>query len=128
MHRYGIDLHPLDDTMLISYVLDAGEGSHSMDSLCDRWLGHKPLAHKELIGSGKSSVTFDKVSIERATEYAAEDADVTLQLWRLLKPRLVADGLDLGLRAAGAATYTCARAHGRARYFRRSPDSFAPVG
>ena len=64
-----------------------------MDSLCDRWLGHKPLAHKELIGSGKSSVTFDKVSIERATEYAAEDADVTLQLWRLLKPRLVADGL-----------------------------------
>ncbi|WP_457300532.1 DNA polymerase I [Phyllobacterium sp. P5_D12] len=93
MHRYGIDLHPLDDTMLISYVLDAGEGSHSMDSLCDRWLGHKPLAHKELIGSGKSSVTFDKVSIERATEYAAEDADVTLQLWRLLKPRLVADGL-----------------------------------
>ncbi len=93
MHRYGIDLHPLDDTMLISYVLDAGEGSHSMDGLCDRWLGHKPLAYKDLIGSGKSSVTFDKVSIERATEYAAEDADVTLRLWRLLKPRLVADGL-----------------------------------
>ncbi|CAN7174231.1 DNA polymerase I [Phyllobacterium sp. LjRoot231] len=93
MHRYGIDLHPLDDTMLISYVLDAGEGSHSMDSLCDRWLGHKPLAYKDLIGSGKSSVTFDKVAIERATEYAAEDADVTLRLWRLLKPRLVADGL-----------------------------------
>ena len=93
MHRYGIDLHPLDDTMLISYVLDAGEGSHGMDSLCDRWLGHKPLAYKDLIGSGKSSVTFDKVSIERATEYAAEDADITLRLWRLLKPRLVADGL-----------------------------------
>ena len=62
MHRYGIDLHPLDDTMLISYVLDAGEGSHSMDGLCDRWLGHKPLAYKDLIGSGKSSVTFDKVT------------------------------------------------------------------
>ena len=93
MHRHGIDLHPLDDTMLISYVLDAGEGSHGMDSLCDRWLGHKPLAYKDLIGSGKSSVTFDKVTIERATEYAAEDADVTLRLWRLLKPRLVADGL-----------------------------------
>jgi DNA polymerase I len=93
MHRHGIDLHPLDDTMLISYVLDAGEGSHSMDSLCDRWLGHKPLAYKDLTGSGKASVTFDKVAIERATEYAAEDADVTLRLWRLLKPRLVADGL-----------------------------------
>ncbi len=93
MHRHGIDLHPLDDTMLISYVLDAGEGGHGMDSLCDRWLGHKPLAYKDLIGSGKSSVTFDKVTIERATEYAAEDADVTLRLWRLLKPRLVADGL-----------------------------------
>ncbi len=93
MHRHGIDLHPVDDTMLISYVLDAGEGSHGMDSLCDRWLGHKPLAYKDLIGSGKASVTFDKVAIERATEYAAEDADITLRLWRLLKPRLVADGL-----------------------------------
>ncbi len=93
MHRHGIDLHPVDDTMLISYVLDAGEGSHGMDSLCDRWLGHTPLAYKDLIGSGKSSVTFDKVAIERATEYAAEDADITLRLWRLLKPRLVADGL-----------------------------------
>lgn len=93
MHRHGIDLHPLDDTMLISYVLDAGEGSHGMDGLCDRWLGHKPLSYKDLIGSGKSSVTFDKVAVEHATQYAAEDADVTLRLWRLLKPRLVADGL-----------------------------------
>ncbi|MCX8278617.1 DNA polymerase I [Phyllobacterium sp. 0TCS1.6C] len=93
MHRHGIDLHPVDDTMLISYVLDAGEGSHSMDSLCDRWLGHKPLSFKEIVGSGKSTLTFDKVEIERAAEYAAEDADVTLRLWRLLKPRLVADGL-----------------------------------
>ncbi|UGY10368.1 DNA polymerase I [Phyllobacterium pellucidum] len=93
MHRHGIDLHPLDDTMLISYVLDAGEGSHSMDALCDRWLGHKPMAYKELIGSGKSSVTFDKVPIERAAEYAGEDADVTLRLWRLLKPRLAADSI-----------------------------------
>ncbi len=93
MHRHGIDLHPLDDTMLISYVLDAGEGSHTMDSLCDRWLGHKPMSYKDMIGSGKSSVTFDKVAIERATEYAGEDADVTLRLWRLLKPRLAADSI-----------------------------------
>lgn len=93
MHRYGIDAHPFDDTMLISYVLDAGEGTHGMDALSERWLGHTPIAYKDVAGSGKSSVTFDMVNIDRATAYAAEDADVTLRLWRLLKPRLVEDGL-----------------------------------
>ncbi|MFJ7352613.1 DNA polymerase I [Phyllobacterium sp. NPDC097923] len=93
MHRYGIDPHPFDDTMLISYVLDAGEGTHGMDALSERWLGHTPIAYKDVAGSGKSSVTFDMVDIDRATAYAAEDADVTLRLWRLLKPRLVEDGL-----------------------------------
>lgn len=93
MHRYGIDAHPFDDTMLISYVLDAGEGTHGMDALSERWLGHTPIAYKDVTGSGKSSVTFDMVDIDRATAYAAEDADVTLRLWRLLKPRLVEDGL-----------------------------------
>lgn len=93
MHRYGIDTHPFDDTMLISYVLDAGEGTHGMDALSERWLGHAPIAYKDVAGSGKSSVTFDMVDIDRATAYAAEDADVTLRLWRLLKPRLVEDGL-----------------------------------
>ena len=93
MHRHGINVHPLDDVVLISYVLDAGEGSHAMENLCERWLGHRPLTYKELIGSGKSSVTFDRVAIERATEYAAEDADLSLRLWRLLKPRLAADSV-----------------------------------
>ena len=93
MHRRGIDVAPYDDTMLISYVLDAGKGGHGMDALSERWLGHTPIAYKDVAGSGKSAVTFDMVDIDRATAYAAEDADVTLRLWRALKPRLVAEGM-----------------------------------
>ncbi len=91
LKRYGIEVAPYDDTMLISYALDAGRGGNGMDHLSERWLGHKPIPFKEVAGSGKSLVTFDKVPIDRATAYAAEDADVTLRLWKLLKPRLVAD-------------------------------------
>ncbi|MBB3216055.1 DNA polymerase-1 [Ochrobactrum sp. RC6B] len=93
MRRYGINTVSFDDTMLISYVLDAGTGSHGMDPLSERWLGHTPIAYKDVAGSGKSSVTFDMVDIDRATAYAAEDADVTLRLWQVLKPRLAAEGL-----------------------------------
>ncbi|KXF78928.1 DNA polymerase I [Paramesorhizobium deserti] len=92
MHRYGIDITPFDDTMLISYALDAGPGGHGMDSLSERWLGHKTIHYKDVAGSGKSAVSFDMVDLERATAYAGEDADVTLRLWRVLKPRLVAEG------------------------------------
>jgi DNA polymerase-1 len=74
----------IDDTMLISYVLDAGRGSHGMDSLSEKWLGHKPISYGEVAGTGKNKVCFDQVSIEKATEYAAEDADVTLRLWNAL--------------------------------------------
>ncbi|WP_457103613.1 DNA polymerase I [Mesorhizobium sp. URHB0026] len=94
MSRYGIDVAPFDDTMLISYVLDAGTPhGHGMDALADKWLGHKPLQLKDVTGSGKSSVGFDQVDIDRATAHAAEDADVTLRLWLVLKPRLAAKGL-----------------------------------
>ena len=94
MHRHGIDVAPYDDTMLISYVLDAGVfGGHGMDALSERWLGHTPIAFKDVCGSGKSMVTFDMVDLEKATCYAAEDADVTLRLWRVLKPRLAEKGL-----------------------------------
>ena len=98
LDRYGLTMAPLDDTMLISYVLDGGSssgntGGHGMDRLAERWLGHTCIAYKDVAGSGKSQITFDMVDIERATTYAAEDADVTLRLWRLLKPRLVAEGL-----------------------------------
>ncbi|APX69712.1 MULTISPECIES: DNA polymerase I [unclassified Brucella] len=93
MRRHGITVVSFDDTMLISYVLDAGTGSHGMDPLSERWLGHTPIAYKDVAGSGKSAVTFDMVDIDRATAYAAEDADVTLRLWQVLKPRLAAEGL-----------------------------------
>ena len=86
---------PIDDTMLISYVLDSGvtNDGHGMDALSERWLGHKPIAFSEVAGSGKNFIGFARVPLDRATQYAAEDADVTLRLWRVLKPRLVAEGL-----------------------------------
>jgi len=94
MNRHGIDVAPYDDTMLISYVLDAGvSGGHGMDALAERWLGHKTIHYKDVAGSGRSTMTFDFVDIDKATAYAAEDADVTLRLWLVLKPRLAAKGL-----------------------------------
>jgi len=89
--RHNIEVRPFDDTMLISYVLDAGKGSHGMDELSRRHLGHAPISFSDVAGTGRSKVTFDKVEIAKATAYAAEDADVTLRLWQLLKPRLVAE-------------------------------------
>jgi DNA polymerase I len=92
--RHGIDVAPYDDTMLISYALDAGKGGNGMDELSERWLGHTPIPFKEVAGSGRTKVTFDQVAIDKASEYAAEDADVTLRLWQVLKPRLVAEGMN----------------------------------
>ena len=91
--HWGLTIATFDDTMLISYALDAGRGGHGMDELSKKWLGHQPIAYKEVAGSGKSAITFDHVAIDRATAYAAEDADVTLRLWRVLKPRLASEGL-----------------------------------
>jgi DNA polymerase-1 len=88
-NRHGVEVGPIDDTMLISYALDAGNGGQGMDRLSEVHLGHKPIAYAEVAGTGKSQVTFDKVPLDKATAYAAEDADVTLRLWLALKPRLV---------------------------------------
>ena len=87
----GIEIAGYDDTMLISYVLDAGKGGHGMDDLAKRWLNHDTIHFHHVAGQGKSQVTFDCVAIDKATEYAAEDADVTLRLWSALKPRLAAE-------------------------------------
>ncbi|HEY1473199.1 MAG TPA: DNA polymerase I [Pseudolabrys sp.] len=87
----GIAIEGYDDTMLISYVLDAGKGGHGMDDLSEKWLGHKTIHFADVAGSGKSQVTFDCVAIDKATDYAAEDADVTLRLWNVLKPRLATE-------------------------------------
>jgi DNA polymerase-1 len=91
LRRLGITVTPFDDTMLISYALDAGRMGHGMDELSEHFLGHKPIAFKDVCGSGKGMITFDHVPLDRATHYAAEDADVTLRLWLTLKPRLVAE-------------------------------------
>ena len=87
----GIEIEGYDDTMLISYVLDAGKGGHGMDDLSEKWLGHKTIHFADVAGSGKSKVSFDCVAIDKATDYAAEDADVTLRLWNVLKARLPAE-------------------------------------
>ena len=89
LRRQGVDVAPYDDTMLLSYDLDAGLGGHGMDDLARRHLDHACIEFKAVCGTGKSAISFDKVPLDRATEYAAEDADVTLRLWRRLKPRLV---------------------------------------
>ena len=86
--RYGIDMAPLDDTMLLSYALHAGLHNHGMDEVSERYLGHVPIAIKTLIGVGKAQRTFDRVPIEDAVRYAAEDADVTLRLWQAFRPAL----------------------------------------
>jgi DNA polymerase-1 len=88
LSRYGIDVEPIDDTMLISYVIAAGLRGHGMDELSERLIGHRPISFKDVAGTGKAQKSFDLVELGPATEYAAEDADVTLRLWRLLKPEL----------------------------------------
>ena len=88
--KYGITLAPIDDTMLLSYAQHAGLHTHGMDKLADQYLNHTPIPIKSLLGSGKSMITFDRVPIDDAVPYAAEDADVTLRLWQILKPRLSA--------------------------------------
>ncbi len=92
--RHGMTIASFDDTMLMSYVADAGAGAHGMDSLSEKWLGHQPIPYKDVAGSGKSALGFDYVDIDKATAYAAEDADVTLRLWQVLKPRLAAKNLN----------------------------------
>lgn len=89
LKKYDVEITPFDDTMLLSYVLDAGVNKHNMDELARVHLDLSTIPFKEIAGTGKKQITFDKVAIDKATEYAAEDADITGRLHRLLKPRLV---------------------------------------
>jgi DNA polymerase-1 len=93
MARRGIRVSPIDDTMLISYVLEGGLHGHGMDELARLHLGHDPIPFKQVAGTGKAQKSFKHVELKPATAYAAEDADVTLRLWRILKPRLAKAGL-----------------------------------
>jgi len=88
MKRNGITLAPVDDTMLLSYALNGGKHNHGMDALSERYLDHKPISIKFILGTGKSAITFDLVPIDEAVKYAAEDADITLRLWQKFKPQL----------------------------------------
>lgn len=93
MARRGIRVSPIEDTMLISYVLEGGLHGHGMDELSRLHLGHDPIPFKQVAGTGKAQKSFKHVELKPATAYAAEDADVTLRLWQILKPRLAEEGL-----------------------------------
>ncbi|MFL2882707.1 MAG: DNA polymerase I [Pelagibacteraceae bacterium] len=88
LKNHGIEIEPVEDTMLLSYTLDAGNNRHNMDTLSEIHLGHKTISYKELVGSGKKQLNFSEVNLENATKYAAEDADVTLRLFNLLLDRV----------------------------------------
>ncbi len=92
--NHGIELSPLDDTMLLSYTLDAGNNRHNMDILSELHLGHKTISYKEIVGTGKKQLNFSEVDLKSATEYAAEDADVTLRLYEILSERVSREKLE----------------------------------
>ncbi|MBO9714131.1 DNA polymerase I [Sphingomonas sp.] len=86
--RLGLRVAPYDDTIVMSFDLDAGLHGHGMDELAATHLSHSCIAYKDVVGTGKNQLGFQEVDLKTATRYAAEDADVTLRLWRRLKPRL----------------------------------------
>jgi DNA polymerase-1 len=88
LRRNGIDVAPYDCTMLLSYDLDAGKHQHGLEDLAGRHLGHSAIQFKAVCGTGKAQIPFTKAGLDKATEYAAEEADIALRLWRKLKPRL----------------------------------------
>ena len=89
-----IEIKPIEDTMLISYTLDAGTNRHNLDTLAEIHLNHKNISYKELVGSGKKKLNFSDIDLEKSTEYAAEDADVTLRLYEYLSSRLNEEKLN----------------------------------
>lgn len=86
--KHGVKIAPVDDTMLMSYVLDGSNHGHGMDELAELFCGHKNIAFEDVAGKGKNQITFDLVPLAQARDYAAEDAEITLRLWHILKPRL----------------------------------------
>ena len=94
LKKHNIDIQPIEDTMLASYTLDAGINRHNLDTLSELHLNHKTISFKDLVGTGKNKITFPDVGLKKATEYAAEDADVTFRLYELLKQRLDEEKLN----------------------------------
>ena len=94
LKKNGIEVNSIEDTMLLSYTLDAGNNRHNMDTLSEIHLGHKTISYKELVGVGKKKLNFSDINLEDATKYAAEDADVTLRLYNLLLDRVNKEKLN----------------------------------
>ncbi len=94
LKNFGIELESIEDTMLLSYTLDAGSNRHNMDTLSELHLGHKTISYKDVVGTGKKQLNFSDIDLKRATEYAAEDADVTLRLYNILSDRVNREKLD----------------------------------
>jgi len=94
LRQNNIEIIPLEDTMLISYTLDAGINRHNLDTLSEIHLNHKTISYKELVGTGKNKLNFSDIALDKATEYAAEDADVTLRLYNHLRTRLDEEKLN----------------------------------
>ncbi len=92
--KQGIELSPVEDTMLLSYTLDAGNNRHNMDTLSELHLGHKTISYKEIVGTGKKQLNFSEVDLKSATAYAAEDADVTFRLYEILSERMSEEKLN----------------------------------
>tara|TARA_Y100000590_G_scaffold469210_1_gene655550 strand:+ start:2285 stop:5059 length:2775 start_codon:yes stop_codon:yes gene_type:complete len=88
LYRQGINMNSMEDTMLMSYVLDAGKNRHNMDTLSEIHLNHKTISFKELVGSGKNQISFKEVELSKAMEYSAEDADVTYRLYKIFNESL----------------------------------------
>ncbi len=88
LKKNGVNIDPVEDTMLLSYVLDAGNNRHNMDTLSDLHLSHKTISYKDVVGTGKKQLNFSDINLEEATKYAGEDADVTLRLYNLLLERV----------------------------------------
>mgnify|MGYP003675455845 CR=1 FL=1 len=91
MARYGVEVAPVDDTMLLSYVLEGGLHGHGLDELANLHLGHTNIKYGEVAGTGKKQISFAEVALDKALDYAAEDAEVTVRLYRLLRPRIAAE-------------------------------------
>ena len=88
LYNQGIKMNSMEDTMLMSYVLDAGKNRHNMDILSEIHLGHKPISFKEIVGTGKKEINFSDVDLKKAMEYAAEDADITYRLYKIFNKNL----------------------------------------
>ncbi|MFL2769724.1 MAG: DNA polymerase I [Rhodospirillaceae bacterium] len=93
LRRFGLKVFPIDDTMVLSYVLEGSSHGHGLDELAQLYLDHSTIKFSDICGKGKKQITFDRVPLDKARDYAAEDADITLRLYNILKPRLIEDRL-----------------------------------